>query len=732
MFGYGLTDYDDSAAEADLALLEAGEDDYGLTQEDLALEEEYKQYFGEGGELDLGEEDWGEEDLGEVDEDLNHGDYQDMDDEPEEEEPEPPKPQPKAKKDEPKQKTQAAPVPVQDKPKPAENPKPSQQETKSKHNDTKKPEEATKDDKKSKDTKMKVDEPVAPPKTEQKPAEAKETDKTENKQSKVENPPEESSEPKAKEKHHHKSSKTPDAENTDQPAKKKNIEESKKPVEPAKETTKPKPKPKKEPKPKKTPPLPKEYLPEPGTEQYNQMFTIFADTFYTYLHMDEKHKPKYAKQLESLVPVVTQGPKEEFSNISVFKPKKEALKYREYDAFRDKVINTTRDQSDVDSIKSDIKAQMDGLVSDAKILNKYGDKAGVQSLMKYQRILTMTFKMLDHDPYWITEVIEYGLPIVNDKIKPNEMVITIRNGSNLPTSTFVLQMMLPLINFNNEEVVYTTKKVKGPTVDFGFTKTDNFKFKPQVTSVQRANAEIRLFNPGNQEPFAKAFFLLSPLMRNRHLELTIPFQHDEGTGLIKVTFDLHSSLGILEKRPVKKLINIHPMILFNMKPTKKAGEGKPAPKPAAVQQKTAAPKAQKPAMTPEEAKKQLRQPTSSIPQVYIFTDDELQLTWPGKLMKFKRDDALKHIEKYKEAGLPPQLGLVNMYKVLSSKIDTLEMNIQNELLSLLDYIKQVEQSILREKEKLATFPPELRAERTGYVKIMHEELNELKSYLEQM
>lgn len=503
------------------------------------------------------------------------------------------------------------------------------------------------------------------------------------------------------------------------------------------------------PKPKPKPAPPADFINEKAnSESYNQLFETFADTFYSMLH-SKSNQQEYLDQIEKILPIVVNGPSQPIEHIiDLSKPKHKAPSYRSYDEFKKKSISTATDQKEIEKVIKEIEEQIETLKKDAKLLLSLKCKNFAAYIIGQMKALKLSIIRMREEPYYISDVFHYYVPDVDADVPLNSLRIKITTGSGFPKNDIIVAILLPMKGQGFIRI--NTPCVKGPNPNF------NYQVDVPLTGLRDPNAFKRFqtepstigvyLNVGKEipkeaEPNAISIIKTNFLFRHHTLSCpSITFGELPGA-LLNIECSTHHALAQPEMKPAEIRIKVSPFVLFAKKSKKTAADEasqKGTINTAAKQteqakkQETANSAAHK--VQPNKAEMRSQEEIikkQQTPQVYVFTDEELNMFWSGQVVMFVVDACQKVAAISQKKGEPIQRGVIQMTTTLNKNWKKIEEGIGNEEISQEQYMGMIEQAIQREQARLPSIPQKDRQTHEGYIALMKDELEQCKQQMEE-
>lgn len=508
---------------------------------------------------------------------------------------------------------------------------------------------------------------------------------------------------------------------------------------------------KEKPKPKPKPVIPDFVDEKANSEDYNEIFKTFTDSFYSMLH-SKSNQQAYLDQIEKLLPIIANGPSQPIKDdIKLERPKLKAPKYRKYSEFKKNSISTALDQKDVDKVVKEIEEQIETLKKDAKNLLANKSKKFAAFIMHEIKVLKLSIIKIKQEPYYVTDVFKYFVPNINSDIPPNVMRVSINSGSGFPKSDIIVAVLVP----HKEQGFFrvATPSVKGPNPNF------NFKQDVPIDGLRSPVAFKRFFGspssigiyvnvgkeiPNDAEPQAVSAAKTNCLMR--HHTLTCPaitFQDIPGA-MINIEFKTRQAISQMEMTPVEIRVKCSPFVIFARKPKAAAAAEKTqsiavnsAAKQLSQNQKQATANsaahkvpAANPQQQPPPQKAQMRDKeeiikSTIVPKIHVLTDAELEMFWSGEVVMFllSKCDAVKKDANRKK--VPVQDGVINMFNKLSQNWEKVQDDIENDVISQEQYKEMIAHAVSREEARLNSIPEDDREIYQGFINMMKDEMTKV-------
>lgn len=495
------------------------------------------------------------------------------------------------------------------------------------------------------------------------------------------------------------------------------------------------------------PPPPPTYVNEPDTknDQYDQLFTTFADSFYSLIH-SKHNQDKYIEQINKLLPVVVEGPSKPVTGkYELFEPKLKAPDHREYKDFKKDPISIALHPDEIDNVIQEIKSDMLKIGRDYKVLKENGMKNS--AAVAYNVLLTLksSIQKLREEPYYIDNVFIYRMPIFDDSLKTDTIRIELFEGKHFPKGNYIPAFIVPTL--------------KGPkTIAFAHVSGPDFKINKAILvpcplqhslnymkmilnqENQLAFGIYEIKGSGKKEIVSGYSTTLAPLIRTHEIRKTAVFQELE-SATIDFRVSVNTSLGLSEVNVTERKIKAHPSCLFKMPKAKKGQPAASQPGKAAAQPGKAAAQPGKAAAQPGKAAAQpgkaAAQPTAGAapPQPkqvqfpYIFTQEELQMFWSAKVLLFYVESINKSKDECAKKNCPIPDGINAYQKALQDKYAIIEQSINEGKWSPEQYTQMLDQAIKREQARIPTLPQNKIQEHEFIIYIMQTEFKEMQEML---
>ncbi|KAH0787539.1 cell envelope biogenesis protein TolA [Histomonas meleagridis] len=476
--------------------------------------------------------------------------------------------------------------------------------------------------------------------------------------------------------------------------------------------------------PKKAAPAPpKDYITNesPITSEYDNLFSTFADSYYTFIHSPESRASMFT-QLERLLPSIIAGPGSASPKPqNIAQPKLTSKSHRKYSEFLKQSICCAQDTTALSQVISKIQEQVDHLTKEAQLFLRYKDKVGAQFIAQEIKLLNSSKQRIKEEPYYINDIFQYQALDINSNIKQGCMLISIKEAQNFVINEpFSVSLFLPITEGKISKV--STPQMKGPNCNFNFsvqTEPVNVMSKEVIVRIGKQPAVVAVFAGNNKEPIAKSGLLLAQLLKKRIITKAVSFKEIPGASL-NIQIEMDKPITTLEKKLVEYPVIVAPSIRFNEEQKKQTGAKATKAQNMNPAMKRALDEADK-----AKDKPQLKKQQAPIRNIYVMTDEEMQMFWGISVLEFLKGATEYALNAAKERGVPPQKGVPEMNAAVIKKQEKLQNDIQNGVISIDQFINSLMEAIKREKDRLPSIPEIYKNEHLGFIQMM---MNDLESF----
>ena len=363
------------------------------------------------------------------------------------------------------------------------------------------------------------------------------------------------------------------------------------------------------------------------------------------------------------------------------------------------------------------------------------DKRILVPILKATKNLYKTLNVIYDYPHVIPDIIKYQIPEINTEIPAGFIRINILSIDNFPkTKDLFLVFSIPC---NKSGVKLVTSKFNGPKANL------NISYDAKIDSVDKQivllmkTQKASCFLISGDKQLGEVQFYISSIYKSKDALLNLSFEAFPSS-IISFRIQVRRSLSGIESKIVEKPLLVSPLILFESTVQKP-----PPPKPQTEnnihQQNNISKDVSKDIskdiskdvsndekVNPsEQAKLKLRKQTN-LPTMVTLTEQQLNQFWSHSLLEFLKNGSSLVIKAHSIAKIPPPNDILLMNRICTSKIQSLELDFENNKITQDDYINLIRKAIDRENSIINNYSEgKERDEAKGRIGIMSKELSEM-------
>ena len=477
---------------------------------------------------------------------------------------------------------------------------------------------------------------------------------------------------------------------------------------------------------------------------YEELFNYFAANVFNYLQFcdEEQTANTYMDRIEKLVTTVLDGPEatfEPFRKIQMPKSVPPFALWSNISKKPIKVVSALQNQGNYTKI---LNEDYDKLKSFSQQLRKQNDNEQAQMLDQAASEVKTSLHNLTTPPILTTNVVTWKLLAINSDINQDEVCVAINDIKNPPKGSYRFTIQIPtmknpiIINSTQLTTSFTNKGLRAQNAvkkwgneDATLTiELDYSSKKPQ----QLGPAKFTLF-PLLSDCTIKTDVSIGTSTINVEVRINKPlstpkyniFTYEYHVSPLVVTENIKMDVGAGKPPPTRRsFVNLESPSRPNSNPTPTP---QPKPKPSAnakpIQQPNASPN-NKP--RPQPKTKQRPHPKIQIPEIRIYTDEEINQFWPLPIIEWliNQSKALISMMTSQKVEIPPTIPA--QLAKFENKYKQLEDDVTSGKMTQEQYIQNIVQAIKREQNLIPHTDPKFKDQAVLFIDMMKKHYNEVK------